>query len=80
MRYILIIIWAILLLISYLVFSYYTFDGWWYSSIGTGLTEPESFNMFLGSNEMLILSCVMAGLSFIYLIKKQIAKYQKMER
>ncbi len=36
-RYIFNTIWAILLLISYLVFSYYTFNGWWYSSIGTGL-------------------------------------------
>ena len=37
----------------------------------TGLTEPERFNIFLGSNEMLILSCIVAGLSFLYLIKKQ---------
>ena len=36
----------------------------------TGLTEPESFNMFLGSKEILILSCVLAGLSLIYMIKK----------
>jgi len=37
----------------------------------TGLTEPESFNIFLGSNEMFILSCIVAGLNFIFLIKKQ---------
>ncbi|MCD4769025.1 MAG: hypothetical protein K8R35_02515, partial [Bacteroidales bacterium] len=36
----------------------------------TGLTEPERFNMFLGSKEMLILSCVLAGSSLLYLIKK----------
>ena len=35
MRYILNILWSNLLLLSYLAFSYYYFNGWWYSSIGT---------------------------------------------
>lgn len=37
------IIWANLLLCSYLAFSYYYFNGWWYSSIGTILILLFSF-------------------------------------
>ncbi|MCD4770771.1 MAG: hypothetical protein K8R35_11465, partial [Bacteroidales bacterium] len=43
MRYFLNTIWAILLLFSYLGFSYYTFNGWWHSSIGTGLILVFSY-------------------------------------
>lgn len=37
MKYFFRIVWIFLLLSSYLAFSYYYFNGWWYSSIGTGL-------------------------------------------
>ena len=29
------ILWGSLVVVSYLLFSYYYFDGWWYSSVGT---------------------------------------------
>ena len=34
------------------------------------MTEPERFNLYLGSIEMLIISIIIAGLSLIYWIKK----------
>ena len=34
------------------------------------LTEPESFNLYLGSTEMLIISIIMAGFFLAYWIKK----------
>lgn len=34
------------------------------------VTEPERFNLYLGSIEMLIISIIIAGLSLIYWIKK----------
>ncbi|HDZ42003.1 MAG TPA: hypothetical protein ENH59_10055 [Bacteroidetes bacterium] len=36
----------------------------------TGLSEPERFNMFLGSFEMLALTGILAGISLGYMIKK----------
>lgn len=35
------------------------------------VTEPESFNLYLGSTEMLIISIIMAGFCLAYWIKKQ---------
>ena len=43
MKYYFKIVWISLLLSSYLAFSYYYFNGWWYSSIGTGLILVFSF-------------------------------------
>jgi len=40
---------------------------YWIES-GNRLTEPERFNMFLGSNEMLATSIVLAGISMIHLL------------
>ncbi len=37
---------------------------------GVQLTEPEKFNMFLGSQEMLVISCILATVSFLQLIRK----------
>ncbi len=37
---------------------------------GMGLTEPEKFNMFLGSHEMLIISGILGIISLIYMIRK----------
>ena len=36
-----------------------------------GLSEPEKFNMFLGSREMLIIAAVLAVLSYLQLARKQ---------
>jgi len=38
---------------------------------GTELTEPEKFNMFLGSHEMLVISSILATLSLIQLLRKR---------
>lgn len=43
MKYYFKIVWISLLLCSYLAFSYYYFNGWWYSSIGTGLILVFSY-------------------------------------
>jgi hypothetical protein len=45
----------------------------YYVESGDALTEPERFNLLLGSHEMLILSCILAAMSLLHLIKK----YQK---
>jgi hypothetical protein len=42
----------------------------YYVESGEALTEPERFIVFLGSHEMLILSCILAGLSVLHLMKK----------
>jgi hypothetical protein len=34
------------------------------------LSEPESFNLYLGSTEMLIISVILGGITFVYWIKK----------
>ena len=36
---------------------------------GAGLTQPDNFNMFLGSHEMLILSAILAAISFLQIIR-----------
>lgn len=36
------------------------------------LSESESFNLYLGSTEMLIISVLLAGITFVYWIKKYI--------
>ncbi|MBN2708477.1 MAG: hypothetical protein JXR46_05480 [Calditrichaceae bacterium] len=41
-----------------------------YSNTTLRVTEPERFNLYLGSIEMLIISIIMAGLSLLYWIKK----------
>lgn len=38
---------------------------------GAGLTEPEKFNMFLGSHEMLLISGILGILSFLQLLRKR---------
>ncbi len=40
------------------------------STTNLRLTEPERFNLYLGSIEMLIISMIIAGISLIYWIKK----------
>jgi len=40
------------------------------SNTNLNVTEPERFNLYLGSIEMLVISIIIAGLSLIYWIKK----------
>jgi hypothetical protein len=40
------------------------------SNTGLRVTEPERFNLYLGSVEMLIVSIIITGISLIYWIKK----------
>ena len=41
-----------------------------YEGTGMGMTEPEKFNMFLGSHEMLIISGILGIISLIYMVRK----------
>ena len=58
---------------GWMVVMFGSFPYWIDTNIG--LTEPEGFNIFLGSNEMLILSCILAAFSLIYLMKKCSPQY-----
>jgi len=51
-----------------------------FSRSGLQLTEPERFNLYLGSTEMLILSFIISGSCFIYCFKKLDTNSFKMPR
>ena len=42
----------------------------YYAGTGMGLPEPEKFNMFLGSHEMLIISGILGIISLFYMVRK----------
>ncbi len=80
------ILWFNMLLLSYLLFSYYVFGGWWHSSVGSVLiiifsylTWGKDFIKITGLKldlKRILFSLILAGLIIIcaFLIMKYIAK------